>query len=205
MKNFTLIFLGILLFAACKKEDTIDTNGFEPGMVLEPGAIMENIPQEYLQDSVFIIFKNAEGEEKRIKHVAATILDDKGMVNGEPYTIKKISGEYTDPENIEFYAFWLADALYNEDYSLQELLRYSYLGDYAGKVVYSTISYINNTPTPGNVWNDSIELLGRTFTEYQQIINEERPGYSEIIVNRKYGLIAFRDRDDKLWVFDRFE
>jgi hypothetical protein len=205
MKNLLLLSLGLVLLAACKKEEQLNTNGFVPGMVLEPEAIMENVPQEYLQDSVFIIFKNADGEEKRIKHVAETFLDTNGIVNGDPYTEKKLSGEFSDPENIEFTASWIATVVYNEDYSLQELLIYSFMFDYAGKIVAGNIAYINREPSHENIWDDSIELLGRTFSGYRQCINEERPGYSEMIFNNQYGLIAFRDREEELWVFDRFE
>ena len=204
MKNFLLFAFVFIFIVSCKKEE-LNKNGFMEGMTLSPGAILENVPSEYLQDSVFIIYKNAAGEERRIKHTTESSTQENGMVNGQSYSIQNSSGQFTDPERPWFDAWWLANAQYEEDYTLTQFFRYSYMADYGGQVLTEFVIYTNNSPTEPAQFGDMIELNGSTFTDYIQMKNDLRNGYSEMIFNKTYGMIAFRDQADDLWVFDRFE
>ncbi len=51
----------------------------------------------------------------------------------------------------------------------------------------------------------NVTLLNKTFTNVYKVTQSEERGLTELYYNKEFGIVAFKDLDFNLWVFDRFE
>lgn len=208
MKNLTL-FVGLFAFliVGCTSDDQQPKGGSLETIHLDD---IRNLLPETLLSNTTAVFKDASGAERRFNVVYQDTFLMRSL-DGQEYTHEQLAIGYYDDNKPGFRMNIFGIGLYTSDlhpqYSITALLM---PGNSSGNAIVDIevengINVIN--PYPFDLYHTSLDILLETFNDvYVGInINEEITGFSEIMLNLHKGIVGFRDVNDDLWAFDRFE
>ena len=217
MKNLIFILFSILLFSfGCNSDDAPKESDVNQNNLLSHVDINEikaNIPDFYI-DNTKIIFKDENNLEKKF-NVYRTEEEKSNTIDGFSYSsdnllIKLISDD-SSPIIIELRGI----ANYDDEYKLQKSLSMSFAPTspgISGTSSFTVIFFENGQPLASmfgvKVLEESVVLLGKEFNNVYGYSNMGEPisdSYGQLLFNSTNGVIGFRDRNNKLWVFERFE
>ncbi len=206
MKKIIFGLLLTILMVACNKEQVV-----LPDLMIE--EVKSFLPMFYFEANT-LVYTNELGEEKKLN----LKLNDAPIIHSNKnntYNADQIHIELIDPEN--------------ENFKLDLLGTAQYLGDDASvsTTLISTLTEVNN-PDAGTTLNmirfvdgmpqatsfvvlrAAIQLNNTTFFGVfsaigSDIVQGDFHSYSELNINAEFGVVAFRDENNELWVFDRME
>ncbi len=212
MKNLLFVFLVFQIFISCK-EDIIGVE--QPILDIEGSYIRIDEVKDYLPDEYFnesrIIYVDSIGNERILNTNAGESVEQLKFKDMNYKSDKFVVSLYDELQldfniTISGNAGYINDGLTISKGILFWLMPFNQRG--------STLTFFNfkeGKPYlyPGRSFIDSIDLYSNTFYKVLKVIgkdnNQKRhPIYSELILNSDVGIVAFRDKNDDLWVFDRF-
>lgn len=218
MKN-RVFFISILLFSllACCKDEPIapipitppEPLKFKEGVHVSVNELKLLIPDAYKKGKI-AVYKTLGGKEDKykIKFTDSLILDRE--LNGIKYTAAEFRVDMSPLAPQKFSLGIKSIATFGDEKTLIKGIKY---GQYFG---FENIAYnnSNNITTidgkfdktdPFNRYINSYEFNGKIFKDVFRIKNSSSTKYSELAYNIEFGIIAYRDENNDLFVFDRFE
>ena len=200
-----------MFITACEKKhsDNNITNNQPFVSHLDTKGIEAYLPQEILKRESFVVYKKEEdGTEKHLRIYPNNGVFE-GSYNGKEYTSDVFQIRLIDESNINFLLEINGSALYNDKGEIEKsLIALLMPGNQTGSSGVS-LTFEENEPISGiyERYEKSIVLLGKTFLDVytggSSLTGYEK--FSEISINSNEGIVSFRDIENKLWVFDRFE
>jgi hypothetical protein len=211
MKNLLFIFSLTLFFQSCS-DDSIIIDTVE-GSHLTIGELRDYIPNNYFEEKSMVFF-NESGEEWKLYSSAIESTKDR-VHEGENYKIDKFEITLFDPDNLSFRIMIVGSTNYATDQEGEVAIAKGINGmlmpfNESGNT-WARISFRNGKPTMdfGEDFRESVTLNEKEFNEVFITIGkkgfEPHDAYSELDINSEFGVVAFRDENNDLWVFDRFE
>lgn len=166
--------------------------------------ILTSINLDIFKNNQKVVFKNDIGTEK-IMSINLTETNHSQNVNGKEIVLPKVAVNYYAASDI--------------NYALYFYLTTNILNNIGDQTAYLSASIFTNlvkfTPSLGFdhlgnplmcTYNQNKALLGKTFhSVYSSIPAKEYEIFSELHFSKSSGIVGFRDTNNELWVFDRFE
>lgn len=193
--NFAIIF--VLLFSfGCNKEITDN--------ILMISEIKNYLPNEYRSNTT-VVFKNENNEELSLL-VHYKEEDKLKTLENKSYTTEEIIITLSNPLDGYFNIKIIGSGSYqktsDEVYKSLEigLMPFSDPGN-----TWNSIRFINGKPRI--ITNDFHQTITLNSNEFRDVFTriKTQDGFSELYFNKNEGIVAFSDRNNELWVFDRFE
>lgn len=166
--------------------------------------LLSSINLEPFKNNSQVIFKNEEGSE-RILYINFSDSTQKQNVNGKDIVLPKVAVNYYEPTDTKFALYFYVTTNITKNGTSQN-------------ANFSASIFTNLVPFTPNVgfdhlgdpffchYNQDKLLLGKTFDSiYSSFPSEEYKMFSELHFTKSLGIVGFRDENDKLWVFERFE
>ena len=208
MKKITLLAaLAILMLAACEK-DTVSTDGNSSNGELANltiGIVRDYLPLDLVRQNSTVVFKNADGEEKKLQiHL---LEEEKEKVYGNrTYESEHIEIRYLDESDRTYQLKTIASANYTEggahQFVLSEILTTVNDG-FSGAISISA----DKSPSICDLL-PSADILGKTFTDVYTnwvIDSEDVTSFSRLYYTIELGVVGFEGWEGEMWVLDRFE
>ena len=205
--NNVLLAICLLGFFAnsCSETEQVDDNL----ITLEPihlDDIKKLIPSSLLSDSK-VSYKNVNGEEKTLSVFFDSIIREVS-VNDIKYMQERFSIAFQDSSDLTFRMDLSGNGVYTNEFAVEKTISAFLMPGH------SASSSITIDTRNGKIvinehvdHRDAITLNMTTFTNVFIGKNDfnETGRYDEIMLNLEVGIVAFKDGNKKLWVFDRFE
>ncbi|MEL6866467.1 MAG: hypothetical protein AAFP19_18725 [Bacteroidota bacterium] len=196
-----ILFLPIILLIACNKDT--DKQGLTP---LNIDNIRSFIPSGKYDRYSKIIYTDINGAEK-VLYISMSDEDQIKMYDGQNYTTERLSYGLVEKDNQEYRIGIWATAQYDNASSYTQIF---------GCAIFTSL---NNGYIPsidigedgfiwGGVKRDEV-LNGKSFSDVYSMgdVSNDPPDfvYNQLYYNFELGVVGFHDRENHLWVFDRFE
>ncbi|KGE89655.1 MAG: hypothetical protein ACE362_26510 [Phaeodactylibacter xiamenensis] len=208
MKKITLLAtLAILMLAACEK-DTVSTawnssNGELANLTI--GIVRDYLPLDLVRQNSTVVFKNADGEEKKLQIHLLEEEKEKAYGN-RTYESEHIAIWYLDESDRTYQLKTIASANYTEggahQFVLSEILTTVNDG-FSGAISISA----DKSPSICDLL-PSADILGKTFTDVYTnwvIDSENVTSFSRLYYTIELGVVGFEGWEGEMWVLDRFE
>jgi hypothetical protein len=196
MKNYYLIFTLLFTLLSCHKEnsDSLLSN-------LTIDNIKELIPIDLYESSSHVIFVNQNGDEKSLKIEIIKEGKEK-LIEGEKYLSEYLAIHLIDEENPNYSIviealvnYWDLETVVEEVSCLLFNLEYI-----------PTLRITPNREPSLSILEAEKQLLNKSFSNvYSNFILPELNSYSVIYYTIETGAIGFKDHENNLWVYERFE
>ncbi|WP_425422136.1 hypothetical protein [Phaeodactylibacter xiamenensis] len=208
MKKITLLAaLAILMLAACEK-DTVSTDGNSSNGELANltiGIVRDYLPLDLVRQNSTVVFKNADGEEKKLQ--IHWLEEEKEKAYGNrTYESEHIAIWYLDESDRTYQLKTIASANYTEggahQFVLSEILT-TVNGGFSGAISISA----DKSPSICDLL-PSADILGKTFTDVYTnwvIDSENVTSFSRLYYTIELGVVGFEGWEGEMWVLDRFE
>ncbi len=208
MKKITLLAaLAILMLAACEK-DTVSTDGNSSNGELANltiGIVRDYLPLDLVRQNSTVVFKNADGEEKKLQ--IHWLEEEKEKAYGNrTYESEHIAIWYLDESDRTYQLKTIASANYTEggahQFVLSEILTTVNDG-FSGAISISA----DKSPSICDLL-PSADILGKTFTDVYTnwvIDSENVTSFSRLYYTIELGVVGFEGWEGEMWVLDRFE
>jgi hypothetical protein len=202
MKNIViLISISCILFSCQKPKD----EGVNMLNHLSVNNVEKFIPLESYESFSKVIFVNQSGEEK-ILNVNVERGQEEKEIENILYSSDILTIHLTDETNSEYSIFIRAIAEYWDfETTFEYVSSFLYSQHDQGFYIPDIRIASDGQPLVCILEQEKI-LLNKTFvdvyTNYQ--VPETHP-YSTIFYNIEFGIIGFKDYDNALWVFERYE
>jgi hypothetical protein len=208
MKKITLLAaLAILMLAACEK-DTVSTDGNSSNGELANltiGIVRDYLPLDLVRQNSTVVFKNADGEEKKLQ--IHWLEEEKEKAYGNrTYESEHIAIWYLDESDRTYQLKTIASANYTEggahQFVLSEILTTVNDG-FSGAISISA----DKSPSICDLL-PSADILGKTFTDVYTnwvIDSEDVTSFSRLYYTIELGVVGFEGWEGEMWVLDRFE
>jgi len=190
--------------------DPIDPE-FGQASNLKIDNILEFLPS-HLKEENSLIYVNELGNKKKFLAVSAIVNEEYSDGSGT-YTAQQIDISLIEQDAP--YPFTLAltgSAGYDGDIPGWSLHAFVYQFLTQEKTWLSLIFTESGEITTFGAakYDGTITLLGREFNDVYSKVGADNEGqaynsFSEIMINSDIGIVAFRDRENELWVFDSVE
>jgi len=207
MKNIVFLISVLLVLACSENENDLAVTTVE-GHYLNVDLVKDYLPDFYFNEAV-IVYKNSTGEEWTLNTTSNESVREK-TYEGAMYKAGNFEVNLFDPDNLNFHIVLTGSAQYSSagiGLNLGGIL----MPFNASGTTWNSVRFVNGEPVVGlgDDFNESITLYGRTFQDVFVRIGkdgfEQHEAYSELDLNSKEGVVAFRDENNELWVFDRVE
>jgi len=204
--KYILSIIIIASFISCNQDAAELTTINE---VLTVNALKEYLPAAYFNESN-IVFKNEMGDEWKLSTNAKESISDR-MHNQKPYKAEKFEITLFDPDNTYFQIILTGNTNYATSGNLVLSLGGMLMPFNSSGTTWSTIRFLNNQPivSLGDDFRDLYSVHGNEFKNTYLTIgkdgNIQHSAYSELNMNSEQGVVAFRDENNELWVFERIE
>lgn len=203
-----IFIVATCIFAfSCKKEGNNSINSFDGTISIE--GMMKNIPAEY-QSNQSIVFKNRTGESITLQ-IEGIFFDHELNDSGNIYNTEAFRVKLSNPDSPDFRCELKVSG--NIDPLSGKIVKGIYvdLNPFISITSSTQLSIIfdeNDNIFPEEKLHHFYEtksLINNTFSGVFERINEKATSFSEIYYNTKFGIIGFRDAQNDLWEFVRFE
>lgn len=173
--------------------------------------IKEYLPIEYFVDNE-IIFINHLGEELAVKIHPSESTQEKSF-NGTNFNADEFEIAMYIEDQAEFRLYLVADVDYNET-GLSRALTGLLMPTNEGGSTLASLKFEEKSTPMINAWlNNYYEIISLNGKPFSDVFvfrgmhdgNQLFDAYSELDLNSEVGVVAFRDHDNVLWVFDRFK
>jgi len=196
MKYINLLFLFVIL-SSCSDEgldNALDKLNLDP--------MKEFIPFDELNDNNSIIFKDFDGNEKKLI-IFRTSQIDTLEVDGFQYERERFSVKLSELFSFNYAINLSISRFYVDPMTVQGSLECQLFHGNGGAIPFIRIDENGDS---ASLPRDDIEFWGTTFNDVisNASISGQQDGFSKIYYNYEIGVVAFRDASNKLWVFDRF-
>lgn len=206
--KYLLNFVIALTIIGCSTENTT-TNGNSNLQHYKIDYVKSYLPSNYFKESN-LIYKNSLGEEIIMRTQSKESSSDR-IHNGIDYK--------TDEFNITMYNQQSADITIVLSGNVNLSTQGNVVATLGGVLMpfnssgttWSTIRFEDNKPaiSLGDDFRETYNVMDTEFINTYVTIgkngNEQHSAYSELNINAEQGVVAFRDENNDLWVFDRFE
>lgn len=202
---FILIALTVTTFS-CKK-DYVSEDSFEENLKID--IVREFLPQSYFQKTI-LVYKNSAKEELKLV-VNSKESSAERFFDQKKYTSEQFEITLYNPKNLLFQIILTGNTNYSNSGEIVTTLGGILMPFNSSGSTWSTIRFDNNKPTVsfGDDFHEKILLLDNEFDDVYVTIgkdgNTQHSAYSELDINSKNGVVAFRDENNELWVWDRIE
>lgn len=200
-----IIFLTLLFIISCKSEEP----QFNYQEVVSVAHIKNYLPHNYFE-SPTLIYKNEEGEEKQLFINFEENIVERNIAD-QSYSAEEIIINIFESESSNFRININASSYFVEENKItSDLFASLMLFNPTGSTV-NNIAFNENGPIVSHFddFHSNLVLLGRKFSDVFVAIGKDwdvqYDAYSELNINSEVGVVAFRDKNNDLWVFDRFE
>jgi len=205
MKTRVLILFSYLLMISCSKDqDTIkelDTTNLN---FVKYEQILSTINLDLFKKNSKVIFKNELGSEK-ILEINFSDSSQKQSVNGKEITLPKVAVNYYESADTKYALYFYVATNITKNGTSQN-------ANFSSSIFTNLIKF---KPAVGFdhlgdpffcIYNQNKLLLGKTFESvYSSFPSDEYMIFSELHYSKSLGIVGFRDENNELWVFDRFE
>ena len=203
MKKLYTISLCFLVLA-CKESSVIS----DSPQLFRIDAVKNYLPNSYSEERD-VVYVNSDGDEKILN---VTYKEDliENQNSDFTYTIEQIEIILYDP-NSDFQIKLIGSSNFDHEGSLVVSLNGFLMPFNIGGSTFGNIKFENQEPviTIFNNYHDNINLNQVSFENVFQFIGQEGDipyeSYSELDINKEYGVIGFRDENNQLWNFSRFK
>jgi len=210
MKNYILLLIAsLLLCTTCKKGKVEDSQNIE-GNHLCISSIMEYLPDAYKNERT-LVYKNQAGEIRKL-HIAFEEHLTEQTYERQLYTTDSFEGTIYDPAMADFSIVLTGSANFDhgENNSVVKALSVILMPFNESGSLFACIYFEDGQPyippiTSEDFFRESIELHSQTFQNIFYTTTHQYEVYDELYFNSDVGVVAFRDGEDVLWVFERFE
>lgn len=216
MKNIIKIFIfGVLLLSlGCEQDDTAGTKSTinNNGELINADHISVHDLLDFLPDGymnrVDLIYKDQSGSEKKLK--TAFIEGQRERTEyGRKYTYDNFVVRLFSEDDPDFLIEIDGYGLYRQTGEVQKVIATILMPRNPKGSSGVPVIFENGKPTVTmfDKFHESTTILGRTFEKvyFGNSWLTQYDAYSEVYFNFTEGVVAFRDAENKLWVFDRFE
>lgn len=209
MKKITLLAaLAILMLAACEK-DTVNTAGNSSNGELANltiGIVRDYLPLDLVRQNSTVVFKNADGEEKKLQ--IHWLEEEKEKAYGNrTYESEHIEIRYLDESDRTYQLKTIASANYTEG-GANEFVNISLLTTVNEGYVPTIPIFADKSPVFSELLLPMIDILGETFENvYTNLpVNLETvTSFSRLYYTIELGIVGFEGWEGEMWVLDRFE
>jgi hypothetical protein len=210
MKKITLLaILAILMLAACEK-DTVSTawnssNGELANLTI--GIVRDYLPLDLVRQNSTVVFKNADGEEKKLQ--IHWLEEEKEKAYGNrTYESEHIAIWYLDESDRTYQLKTIASANYTEGGSNEFVM--SSINTTVNNGLSTAISRISISADKSPFMCDllpSVDILGKTFADVYTsgLVLEDVTSFSRLYYTIELGVVGFEGWEGEMWVLDRFE
>jgi hypothetical protein len=211
MKN-TIFFisLGLLfIFSACSDEVKNAGNGLSTGIAgthLKIDDIKAYLPSAFASEKK-IVYTDAQNNKTTLysSYEEHTV---ENQYQGQAYLSDKLEVSLYLPDDKEFLIEIVPSASYIENGDVVRSLSTIFMpGNSSGSIIGSIRFDDNGAPISSllDEFHEEINLNNKKFNDCFVFRNTTATAYSEIYINSDVGVAAFRDKENTLWVFERFE
>ena len=201
--SLSIAILGLMVFSCSKEESFTATNNLED---IELNDIRNLIPNQ-LKSGKSVFYKDENGNEKKlltsfdsVKRVA--------HINESEYSQERISILYLDPNNNSFSMDISGDGLYTSGLKVQKTISAHLMP--RNQSSSSEVIEVSNGELIVREWNDFHTNLVLNSREFNNVFignNDfnETNKYDQIMFNQEVGIVSFKDDNNTLWVFNKFD
>ncbi len=207
MKNVIYLIL-VMLIISCSNESNDIGKLSTLSQHLKIDEVKDYLPNSYFEE-VAIVYKNNIGEE-----LTLNVSSNESITEATFEDIKYRSDHFEvtlyDPENTSFQIVLTGSANHTSA-GVSVFLGGILMPFNDSGTTWSTVRFNNGEPiiVLGDDFNETIVLNDREFKDVYVAIGkqgfEQFEAYSELDINSKEGVVAFRDDMNELWVYDRIE
>jgi len=205
MKNILIALLFLTTVACSDNENYLGTENFH----ISTDEIKNYLPSEY-KTVTKTVFVNASGEQKTMISDYVATAQDRVKADTK-YKTDDFEIEMFDTENHNLRILIMGSANLDSNGEIRKLLSLTLMPLTPGVTTLEMISFKDNEPVIGlaSSFTESKEYLGKSFKDVfvtiAQYNDVRQETYSEMAFNSEFGIVAFRDEADELWVFEKFE
>ncbi len=214
MKNIFYIALTSLALFSCNK----DIKKLEPDSPTNTDPVLSEkiylsekiknmIPTEY-RTLRYAIFKNASNEYKYM-YINYKQDEEIRRIGDTFYKSEYISVTLSETEKPDFYSYYIsvgANGSYAEDTKLPIWWMTIQIHSFKHSGILPMIDIDDSGKTRIGKLLETHQLLDKAFSNvYVNYLMKPQDQFSEIFYNFKEGVIGFYDRENHLWVLDRYE
>jgi hypothetical protein len=202
--------LSVLIYISCHKNDDALQDIASTHISID--ELVAYLP-ESLRKKNTVLYKNEDGAEMWLQ-TEYTKFTQARTEYDLTYTHDNFKVQFRKDEDPNFYMDMHGYGLFTGDKKVQkvvgaQILPPAILASSSGSVSV-LIRFETNSTTPMVTIYDNFEesliLQNKVFKNVYTAVNSYNPNnaYSEIKINSNEGIVAFRDKNDVLWVFERF-
>ena len=204
-----LATLAILMLAACEK-DTVSTAGNSSNGELANltiGIVRDYLPLDLVRQNSTVVFKNADGEEKKLQIHLLEEEKEKAYGN-RTYESEHIEIRYLDESDRTYQLKTIASANYTEG-GANEFVT-SLINTTVNNGLSTALSSISISADKSPLMCDllpSVDILGKTFADVYTsgVVLEDVTSFSRLYYTIELGVVGFEGWEGEMWVLDRFE
>lgn len=205
MKKLVFLFLIFCVLNSCRKINDFKPEDIE-NSILDINEIINFLPNDYKNESN-LVFKNSLGVEKILKVNYTFFLEQKQFKGKVNYQSEKISIKLIDPNDPLFSIVIICSANYSEPdgKSIVKgltafLMPFNSLGS-----TLATLTFENGIIIKEGNFEKTLKIYSYEYKDvYVNKSKESFNSYSELDINSDNGIVAFRDKINELWAFERF-
>ena len=196
MKN--LLFLLLLTFCSCSDDDITD-NSLKK---LDLEELKQYLPFDLLRNNNSIIYKDLFGNEKKLVIIRESRIDTLS-VDGFPYESENHSFVITEQFSFDYHLGIELFGYYTDTMTVVQGLD-CFLAAMSGEIPF--ISIDENGEAEDELRGDRV-FGNKSFNDVisSAEISNQQNGFSKFHYNFEFGVVAFEDGSDKLWIFDRYQ
>ena len=202
-----IIFLSVLFIFSCKDSETTKID-FESEISIS--EMVSYLPSHYKKEKS-VYFVNDDQESKMLKISYLEGIENKTH-NGNNYVAETFEATLYDPNNQWFSIQMKASANYsNSGNEIVKSISAILMPFNESGTTWASIKFENGVPkiSLGDDFRESVLLNNKEYKDVFITIGKQgdvqHEAYSELDINSEVGVVAFRDHNNDLWTFDRFE
>lgn len=199
VEHIALIFLLCIVVVSCNRDNS--------GEVLRLNTSLEWVPSAY-QDNLNAVFINSSNETISLTTFFSIETDTRELSEDRTIQVEMASTQIVNIEKDISIAVSPIIFLNSEGEIARESILYSLNPlsvrnlDMEYWIDREAVISVAGTRTD---MLDNTNIIGKAFSNVIKVESDEFPNYTELYANQDLGVIAFRDKDNILWRFERFE
>ncbi len=201
----TILFISTILLLGCKNDDKNSTITPTINSHLNIDEVKDFLPSAYKNGSI-LVYKNENNEEWLLSTNYFEAIEER-QFEGVMYKNDAFQASIFDSEDHSFQISISGQANYSKPYEVVKSISFDLMplnptgtvGVFVrftdGQPIVNTFSNFHEKLTLNNKVFDAVYVGNSRLNGFEK--------YSEIYVNKNEGVVAFRDKNNDLWVFDR--
>ena len=213
MKNTFKLFLFAFIFLlfGCNQDEAFNTNNGsqEPPVAaahISTTDIVEYLPEEYLQNRK-AMYKDRAGNEKLLNSAFIESKEERTEF-GRTYSHDRFLVRLFDESDTDFMIEVDGYGLYTQSGEVQKVIGAILMPMNPTGSSSVSVLFEDGQPivTQFDDFRETVSFFGKSFEKVYLSIStfSVHDSFSEIHFNFTEGVVAFRDKNDEMWIFDRF-